>query len=273
MTEYILERGSSSLNEDSLVMDQNIFGVFDGATSLDHRTFENGKTGGLIASDTARSVFAGNHYPLKSLAKTANTEILNQMVRHGVDVSKKQNRWSTSAAVIRVLNGKIEWVQTGDAVIILIYNNHTHKVLVEQEDLDHDTLALWKSHVHKNPARAAKQGIQRLLMGQIQKTRLKMNTHYGVLNGEKAAELFLNHGFESLDNVREILLFTDGLSLPRTTPEKVKDFSRLVEDYLALGLDGLRDKIRKLEKKDPFCTEYPRFKCHDDIAAIVVKNL
>ena len=32
---YIFDKGSSNVNEDSYLMKNNIFGVFDGATSLD----------------------------------------------------------------------------------------------------------------------------------------------------------------------------------------------------------------------------------------------
>ena len=97
-----------------------------------------------------------------------------------------------------------------------------------------------------------------------------MNVTYGVLNGEEEAEPFLNQGTESLDRVRDVLLFTDGLSIPSQTPEKRRDFTPLVEDYLSLGLEGLKIKIREKEKEDPLCRTFPRFKCHDDIAAIAL---
>jgi serine/threonine protein phosphatase PrpC len=268
--EHILESGSGNLNEDALVLDHNIYGVFDGATSLDKQTFGKGKTGGLMASSAARAVFAKNCHPLDRLAQNANMEIFNQMTNHGVDVSKRENLWSTSAAVVRIKEDMLEWVQAGDAVIVLLYKDHSHKVLVEQEDFDHETLAMWKKHAEEDLTNARKNGIHKLLMGQIRKTRSKMNKTYGVLNGEKEAARFLNHGFESLDQVATILLFTDGLSLPQKMPAKFKDYAPLVDDFLTLGLTGLKDKIRSIEKKDPHCTTYPRFKCHDDIAAIAI---
>lgn len=266
--EFILEQGSGNQNEDSLVLEKNLFGVFDGATSLDSRTFEHGKTGGLIASSAASSVFAKNHYPLVQLARSANNEILKKMLLHGVDLSKKENFWSTSAAVVRINDDRLEWVQTGDCSIILIYSNDSYKVLVEQDDHDHETLAMWKKEAEKGKA-----GIREILTDQIKKVRSGMNREYGVLNGEKEADLFLNHGHEALDGVREILLFTDGLSIPKEKPEKTKCYKDLVNLYLNSGLEGLKARIREMEKKDPHCTLYPRFKCHDDIAAIAVKAL
>jgi len=276
-TEYILENGSGNINEDTMVLEKNLFGVFDGATSLDNRTFDHGKTGGLIASSTARAVFAKNCHPLVKLASSANREIYNQMLNHGVNFSKKENLWSTSAAVIRIKDNKLEWVQTGDSFIIFIYRDNSYKVLVEQDDHDHETLTMWKMVAKTSSSRTdkigtGKIGILEMLMDQIRKTRSGMNKSYGVLNGEKEAGSFLNHGYESLDQVKEILLFTDGLSIPKKTPEKSKDFGTLVDHYLSLGLNGLKNKIRGMEKKDPNCTIYPRFKCHDDIAAIAIKD-
>ncbi len=283
---HILERGTARINEDCLVIEDNIFGVFDGATSLDRQTFEQGKTGGMIASQTARSVFRKNHYPLGQLARKANQEIMNQMIRHGVDISRKESLWSTSAAVVRVKERVLEWVRTGDAVILLVYEDGSHRVLADREDHDHETLTLWKDMVEDrigtDPAGPGRTGsgtgdrdralppIHQALAGQIQKVRSGMNITYGVLNGEKEAEPFLYQGTESLDRVRDVLLFTDGLSLPRETPEKKRDFTSLVKDYLLLGLEGLKTKIREKEKKDPFCLAFPRFKCHDDIAAIAI---
>lgn len=63
--ETILEKGSSSLNQDNLVVESDLFGVFDRATSLDNA---------------------------------------------------------------------LEWVQNGDAQILLIYHDNTHEVLVDRED-------------------------------------------------------------------------------------------------------------------------------------------
>lgn len=281
-TDYLIEKGTAETNEDCLVIQDNIFGVFDGATSLKGQTFSQGKTGGEIASETAGSVFRRNHFPLTYLARQANKEILTQMIRNGVNISKKENLWSTSAAVVRIKENKLEWVQTGDAVILLIYKDGTHKVLANRANHDYETLKLWK-HLVRDQQNYKKYGtensdpVQNLvnlkdaLVPQIRKVRSGMNITYGVLNGEPQAEDFLNQGMESLDEVTHVLLFTDGLSIPEEFPEKNKDHSSLVKVYLSKGLTGLKEIIRKKEKTDPFCLTFPRFKCHDDIAAISIK--
>ncbi|HKK91115.1 MAG TPA: hypothetical protein VJ936_06930, partial [Desulfobacteraceae bacterium] len=266
--ETILEKGSSSLNEDNLIVNGNLFGVFDGATSLDKTLFEKGKTGGFLASFAARSVFKTNHFPLVKLADGANQAIYSRMLHHDVDLTQKENLWSTSAAVIRIQNRTLEWVQTGDAYIILIFHDNTHKVLVEQADHDYETLCLWKARGKNGPS-----GTDTRLVDQIRKKRAEMNRTYGVLNGDPQAMDFLNHGRESLDQVKTVLLFTDGLSIPAEKPEKKKNFASLVTLYQHLGLAGLKNRIRQMENRDPECCVYPRFKTHDDIAAIAIENV
>lgn len=266
--ETILEKGSALLNEDTLLVQGNIFGVFDGATSLNKTVFENGKTGGFIASSAASSVFATNHFPLKSLAHTANRSIHRHMVRHGVDLTRKENLWSTSAAVVRIQDNTLEWVQTGDAQIILIYHDNTHEVLVDREDHDYETLCLWPARGKNVPS-----GTNPRISEQIRKKRAEMNLTYGVLNGEPHAMDFLHHGRKSLEQVNTVLLFTDGLSIPSEKPAKKKDFTPLVTLYRDLGLSGLKHRIRQIEKTDPECRRYPRFKPHDDIAAIALHDL
>jgi len=192
--ETILEKGSARLNEDTLVAQDNLFGVFDGATSLNKTVFEKGKTGGFIASSAARSVFATNHFPLKELADTANQAIHQHMFRHGVDLTRKENLWSTSAAVVRIQDHTLEWVQTGDAQIILIYQDNTHEVLVDREDHDYDTLCLWPAREKSDPS-----GTDTRISEQIRKKRAEMNLTYGVLNGEPHAMDFLNRGRKYLD--------------------------------------------------------------------------
>lgn len=263
--EHILEKGSGRINEDALVMEKNLFGVFDGATSVDRAFFNMKKTGGMIASNIACSVFSKNHYPLLDLARVANRAILNEMIAHKVDFSARERMWSTSAAVVRIRNHEIEWFQTGDSYIIVIYGDNSFKVFTEKDDHDYETLAMWKSM-----AKHCSVHIGEALSEQIKKVRLEMNSSYGVLNGEKEAEKFLMTGVESMDKVKRILLFTDGLHIPERIPEKKKNFDDLVTCYLSFGLMGLKNHVRGLEKIDPDCKTFPRFKCHDDIAAISI---
>lgn len=141
------------------------------------------------------------------------------MLAHGVDLSARESYWSTSAAVVRIKEKGIEWIQTSDAFIILIYNDNSHRVLGELADQDYVTLSLWKQESEQSSFL-----IHQALKEQIKKTRDGMNRSYGVLNGEKEAVHFLRSGVEFLENVQEILIFTDGLNIPVEIPEREKNF-------------------------------------------------
>lgn len=264
-TETIHEQGTGRMNEDALLVSGNLFGVFDGATSLDKGTFDNGATGGYLAAATARDAFSSNDGPLLDLARRANTAIRRRMQAQGVDTATKESLWSTSAAVGKVAGDRFHWVQSGDCLILVIYEDRSHSLLIQDYDHDLATLKMWKEIA---PHRSG--SILDELSGQIRKVRAGMNITYGVMNGEEKALAFLNHGSVDLGGVAHILLFTDGLFIPRENPEAGCDFETLVSLFLDGGLGGVRDYVRSVEKTDPGCRRYPRFKPHDDMTAVAL---
>jgi len=90
------------------------------------------------------------------------------------------------------------------------------------------------------------------------------------LNGEPEAIEFIRHGRMDLNGVSSILVFTDGLFLPREDPEQENDWSSFVDMYRQTGIKGIYEYVRTLHDQDPYCRKYPRFKRHDDAAAIAV---
>jgi hypothetical protein len=60
------------------------------------------------------------------------------------------------------------------------------------------------------------------------------------------------------------------LILPKENPEDQDDFNRFVEIFLEGGLERVKNYVRDLEKTDPECWKYPRYKQYDDIAAISI---
>ncbi len=263
-TNFILEQGSGRANEDAISVNGSMFGVFDGATSLDSRLYENGKTGGYLAADTAKKIFSENSGALVHLAEKANRAIYHKMLENNVTVSDKNALWSTSAAVVRISNNKLEWFQIGDSLILLIYNDGTFHIPVSDYDHDSETLLMWKAIAQNTDA-----PVIEALKEQIRDVRSKMNIDYGVLNGESAYSHFVRKGREDLHNLSHVILFTDGLFIPSEDPQKT-EFDTFVHLFHKGGLPEIRDHVRLMEKTDPLCKIYPRFKPHDDIAAIAL---
>jgi hypothetical protein len=264
--ESLVEKGSGELNEDVLLLADDMFGVFDGATSLDKRRFAGGLTGGLLAARIAAVTFQEEHGGLAHLAGKANGRIRDTLLAENVLMTERHRLWSTSLAVIRLAADRFEYCQTGDAVILLIQDDGGYRMVTPDIDIDRQTLHLWKQ-APATPATA----IHDLLADQIHRVRLQMNVSYGVLNGEPEAVNFLHHGYRDLAGVSDILLFTDGLFLPRENPLEGDDWHNLVDLYRTGGLQAVRDHVRRLQQEDPTCRKYPRFKQHDDIAAVAIR--
>ncbi len=266
VVETLLEKGSGELNEDVLLRADDLFGVFDGATSLDRRRFAGGLTGGLLAAQIAALTFQEEDACLAHLAARANRRIRNTLLAENISMTERRRLWSTSLAVIRLTEGRFEYCQTGDALILLIDSDGGFFLVTPEIDIDRETLHLWK-----NTPDARTAAIHDVLADQIQRVRLQMNVSYGVLNGEPEAVNFLRHGYHDLAGVSDILLFTDGLFLPRENPLAHDDWQSLVDLYRLGGLQAIRDHVRRLQQEDPACRKYPRFKQHDDIAAVAIQ--
>ena len=207
--DFVFDEGSSK--EDTYLIKNNIFGVFDGYDSGDQFTGDDGKTGGLIASSIARDIFSKNNKSLQDLISEANRKIKEQMLASSVDVTRKASSWGTTVAVIRKNGDSLEWRQIGDSLIMLIYEDNSFKLLVDDYDHDKEILGMWKELADQK-----KENIREILnKGPFPKLRAKANEAYGVLNGEEKAIPFLKSGEEDLRGVKSILLFTDGLFLPK----------------------------------------------------------
>ena len=261
----LTDEETGRLSEDALLNNNPLFGVFDGATSLVPYRDKQGRTGAYLAAQIARATFEHGKKPLEELANETNGNIRTEMKKKGINTSKKENLWGTTAAAIKLGKESFEYVQIGDSLILAIYNDNSYKLVVDYHDHDKEVLTKWKKLADKKT-----KNISEAINGDLVKLRRTSNKKYGVINGEKVMAKFLNAGTESLQNVKHILLFTDGLILPKENPKDKADFDTFVKLYLEGGLMAIKDFVREKETKDPDCWKYPRYKKHDDIAAIAI---
>jgi serine/threonine protein phosphatase PrpC len=263
--DLVYEKGLRAINEDNYIIKDNLWGVFDGAGSLNKYITPEGKTGGLIASLIAKTCFEKNNKSLKELAIEANSAINEETEKRKIDTSDKINLWGTNLAVIKIQKNKINWLQISDASIVLIYEDNSHRLLSNNDEHDQETLLKWKE-LAKNKT----ENIVEILDEQIKAVRRKMNITYGFLTGEKEAIDFLQGGEENIEGVKHIILFTDGFVIPQPDPEVPYPWNHFINLYLENGIEGLKNHIRNLEKSDPNCWLYPRLKQYDDMTAISI---
>jgi hypothetical protein len=142
--EFLIEQGSGSANEDRILVEERILGVFDGATSLNKYVDESGYTGGLLASSIAKDTFHKNDRPLLELATEANISIRNAMQERHIATTDKTNLWMTTVATVRLLEREIEWLTLSDSIIMVFHTDGESTILGKFHDHDVDTLKLWK---------------------------------------------------------------------------------------------------------------------------------
>jgi len=259
----ILEQGSGAFNEDALLLRDNLYGVFDGASCLKGALYR-GKSGAWWAAHLARAVFSANDDSLVALADRANRTIARGMALSAVDRGDRLALWSTSGAVVRITGKELEYLQIGDALILCIYENGSFRLPVHYRNHDRETLDQWTMF-----NRLGFNNVRELMTPQIEKVRLQMNRDYGVLNGEAAMKNFLFSGTIPLEGLTDLLIFTDGLHMPPTRDGQL-DLPGMVDCYLRDGLSGIHRAVREIERADPDCRRVPRFKKHDDIAAVAL---
>jgi len=265
----LTSKGSGRVNEDCLFIKDNLFGVFDGLTSLNKYTDIKGNSGGQIASQLIKKIFEEKYsQDFLWILHKARIELNREMIKRKFDLSQKVNRLSTTIAVVRLISKHIEFVQVGDSPIVLINKDKSFRVIMSSKNTDKKSLILWKRLSIKETINWSE---NKEIMDQLIKVRQMANVTYGTFNGEVGVFNFILNGKISINNITDILLFTDGLFWPVENPSKEENIDDLVNLYLNFGLKKLKEKVRQQEADDPLCKRYPRFKKHDDIAAISIK--
>ena len=276
----IHDQGSGAINEDMYLVKKPLFAVFDGATSLSKYTNKDGKTGGYLAASIAKEIFSKSDsqnvkedvsFNLYYLAVEANQSLERAMEQQGIDLANKRERWSTTAAVVRLAENYFDWLQVGDSFILIAYDDNSHKLLEKSDEHDQSWQCMWKKLVEeKNPR------IKEIIQQEVEDLRQKMNVTYGFINGEKEMQNFVKGGRESLGGVKNIIMFTDGLIIPKEDPLALDNFGKLVDLFNEGGLERMVQYVRTLERNDAPGGVTPRrfykhfYKQCDDIAAIAL---
>ena len=262
--QVVHEKGSGEDNEDLFLYEDGLYGVFDGATSLSKRRYSLGRTGGFIAAELAAETFRKNLSDLCSGVVEANNRIRMAQDQERGFGGERNSLWSASLAVVQISGERLEYCSLGDTAILVLTGDGDYQLVTPEMDIDQETLSMWKAY------RGEEYSIYKVLSEQISKVRNRMNIDYGVLNGEAEALDFVESGSISLADVTDVLLLTDGLLIPRENPKEAHDWDCFVKLYRSGGLREVWDYVRDLQRQDPDNRRYPRFKTHDDIAAIAV---
>ncbi|MED5017822.1 protein phosphatase 2C domain-containing protein [Paenibacillus chibensis] len=274
-------QGTGEWNEDAIVINekQRLYGVIDGATSLVPYRSAEGETGGRLASQLLKGYFerlsGGDRRDLETLTIEANAELGAAMRAAGIKTGHKNELWTAAAALIRMTDHHIEYVQAGDCMIMALYRDGQVRTITRDHvsHMGEVSMAIWKEGIASGiRTRAA---LWERVLPQIVGNKDVMNTDegYSVLNGLPNADRYIESGKINRIQLAGLLLVTDGLFYPEEWPcAASKDNGSLNEELVrrvaSEGLEGYGHWLLALEQEDPECIRYPRFKRSDDKSGI-----
>lgn len=226
-----------------------------------------GETGGSIASNVARDIFARHTTePLGAVAQRANEEINHQHESLKVDTSDGSNRFATTAAVVKFNQNFLEVLQISDSVVIVQDQQGNVTTPVRHIYQDIEVMKKWRQLADRGA-----ENIRILVAEMVYETRRNANRGYSLLNGD--TKLTANDYISRLplENISRILLLTDGLFIPKADPEIEEDWKVYIDICRKQGLSELFRIVREVERSDPTLTDYPRFKISDDATGIFIE--
>jgi serine/threonine protein phosphatase PrpC len=262
---HIYDKGSAVMNEDDFLIKDNLFVVFDGATCVAGKKEINGKSVAKLAAEIVKEEFSHNDASLLDLAEHANNTLRDAMEKEGINLSKKEELWSTTVAAVRMGDADLEYLNISDSLVLAIMEDGSYKLMTSHHDHDMEMMIQWKKLATQKIKNIRAELAEKMIL-----LRKRANVDYGVLNGEKKALDFCQHGRFSLKGVKTLLLFTDGIFLPKEDPQALPDWEKFALLYQKGGLQGLLMYVRDLQKTDQYSWKYPRYKQHDDVAAIAI---
>ncbi|PLT31018.1 protein phosphatase 2C domain-containing protein [Peribacillus deserti] len=273
--ESYTHQGVGLLNEDALFInpERKVFGVLDGVSSLVPYLNSKGDTGGFLASQIVKSYFESLHQieNLKDHVMSANTILNKRMTEENIDIIKKDELWGTALAIVKITEDGVEFIQTGDCMILAVYADGEVRPLTRMQvsHLEAEAFDIWKDGMARGLK--TREELFATVADKLKNNRYQSNARggYGVLNGEAEAADFLEYGKINSACLTHLILLTDGLFLPPELAES-EPWKQTADAILSRGLEQYAKELIDLEENDPECVEYIRFKKSDDKTGIVV---
>jgi len=263
-TEHVCEKGTHMINEDDYVVNDNLFAVIDGATSLVEFNDEDGNSGGRIAADIVKKALETGEN-LKESVIDANNNLRKAMEESGISTHIKESLWSAAVAAVKIKGSNAECLSIADCVILGIKEDGKAELIIPYHDHDTKTMIEWKRLADRKV-----KDIWTTIKPLTDKIRRRANIDYGTLNSEDSFEKFIRLKTINIKKYVKIALLSDGMFLPNEDPQQEPDWQKMADIIRAGGPKALLEEVRKLEKSDPLCWKYPRFKQHDDATAVVI---
>lgn len=282
-TEHILIAGDRNRAcEDMIIAEQvgaeGLFAVLDGASELNgvnlglNDSFGRPMTGGEwivrnVASSAARRMRNPiSHQPLMELVKALETEAMYDVVRR-TDVEPWQ-RPACIGVFVRVTRDRMDWLQFGDCMGAAELQNDELVMLGNNRD------AWFKNIILTLMAQSAAGMDDEMVQAALQAERMTRNfmahrkkiryRNHAALDGNLNPKLCVSGSFPRA-NVKRFVLFSNGMFHEPNYGAKW-----FAQKSLQHGLLETCNDVQQYEHTDNDRKLFPRFKQHDDKAALLV---
>lgn len=274
--EKVAFKGSHEWYEDETIVNEalSLYGVIDGATSLEAYRGSKGETGAYLAAQIVKHVFESEtdkNLSIQDLALKAN-KLLNQKMREaGIDTGNKAALWSCALACIQIHQHKIDYVQAADCMIIAKYNDEVRVLTRDQVAIvGKQSMRLYDKF--KAEGKTHTEAVA-LIKPKLAENRFRANqaNGYTVLNGEPELTQFLEYGTINRNGLTALYMLSDGLFLPPLFFNKDEEqWVKTIEYIDKLSLEGYGKWLLEEEQADSDCVIHKRFKISDDKTAIKI---
>ncbi|PGL73136.1 protein phosphatase 2C domain-containing protein [Bacillus sp. AFS055030] len=248
---------SKKVSEDAMVVNSeiNVYGVFDGATPISPFKNADGMNGAYIASNLFSKYFK-NHFraemPLSEGIILANRRLMEEMKLNNIDINRPEELWSTCVAIIKIEKNSLSFAQLGDCMILAEYHNGEIKILTKDTVKDISSRAkIRREKDRKKGLILPDESYYQSIKNQLIYNRSMANTvnGYTVANGTEAVGNYIQLGSIDLNNLKSILLISDGLFHPKF--DLIYTFKVMKE----IGLEEYSKRLEMEELKSKFYSD------------------
>ncbi len=276
-------------NEDALSVLENeqrlVAFVVDGATELAEITkFQIPKLGGAWAASTAKEGIEKNfstEFSAGDLLLSANDLVARRLRENNIDPETTGAEFlptSSGAVLVMIdkINNHLEIAQLGDAACLIVRRDGSTELALPLPVVEGDINALNLSRnlveekgISMKEAFQDKRVADYIIQGRATENQPD-GKGYGALNGKKSARKYVRYKIYYLNEIKKVVLMTDGMVPPQEDYEAELDWQAVARKVQEGGLGSLFNYTHDLKDSDPDLVRYPRFKAHDDATAIVI---
>lgn len=261
--ETIYSQGTAEDQEDGLCVNLPLVGVIDGLSAPFHHEMErplfNGMSGGqMVRQEILKALYsANNDETLEKILLHANKQVGIIQSERGIPLDRADLLAGACIAVARLSQNNIDIIQAGDCFAIWITNKgrigftknqaSLHEIeiretwrIIQQTEGIQDRRETWvKFH----------EPLSSLRLRDI--NQINQSTGYGLLNGQALFEKCWQKLTIPLENLKLLILFSDGLLPLRLDPGNEKFLAKeMIALYKQRSLKGILEETRNFEKKE-----------------------